>query len=162
MSTPRTFTYEYTRDPDTVARLLQDPEFIRYRAADGGERNVEVTVRASPDGVRVVVARDKEVDLPAFAKHLFTPANRVVDDITWHHDGQHWVGEYTIEVVGIPGEVKGKSKLLPTPAGTQYVSSFEVTARIPLIGGKLEKFVADQVEGTMRAHASRNAARLSS
>jgi len=117
-------------------------------------------VQKAGDGLRVVVARDKAVELPSFAKRLFTPKNRIIDDIKWHHDGQHWVGDYSIEVAGVPGEVRGKSTLFPTATGTRYVSSFEVTAPVPLIGSKLERFVADQVEEAMRDHAARNAAQL--
>ena len=157
MSTPRRITFEYAANPDAVAALLQNKAFLTQRAQAAGETNIEVTVETVPDGFRVVVARDKEVDLPAFAKKMFKPQNRIIDDTTWRREGTQWVGDYEVQVAGIPGQVRGKSTLAPSAKGCQYESNFEVTARIPLVGAKLEGIVADRIEETFRFNAERNA-----
>jgi hypothetical protein len=160
MPTPRTVTWDYAAGPDNVAALLRDPDYLKRRSEEAGEKNVEVTIEETLDGMRVVVARDKEVELPGFAKRMFQPKNRIIDDVRWTRKGEQWVGEYTLQIAGVPGEIKGKSTLLPSPQGTRHESSFQVTARVPLLAGKLEAFVADRVEETFRDHAARNAARL--
>ena len=86
--------------------------------------------------------------------------SRCLDDVKWKRQGDNWVGQYTLDIAGVPGEVKGTSTLAPSANGCRHESSFEVTARVPLFSGKLESFVADRVEETMRDHAVRNAARL--
>jgi hypothetical protein len=141
---------------------LHDPEFLKRRCEAAGEKNIEVTIEELPDGMRVVVARDKEVELPAFAKRMFNPQNRIVDDTRWHRQGEQWVAEYQVAIGGIPGEVRGTSTLAPSAKGCHYESAFEVTARIPLVGGKLEGFVADKLEETFRSNAQRNAEQLES
>jgi hypothetical protein len=157
MPTPRRITYQYPAEPDAVAALLHDELFLRQRAEAAGETNIEVTVEAVTDGFRVVVARDKQVELPAFARRMFKPQNRIVDDTTWlRRDGQ-WTAEYQVIVAGVPGEVRGRSTLVKSAVGTHYESAFEVTARIPLVGAKLEGIVADRVEENFRANAERNA-----
>lgn len=160
MPTPRTITYEYSAEPDAVAALLRDPDFLRSRSEQAGDQNVEVKIEKAGDGLRVVVARDKELALPSFAKRMFQPRNRITDDVRWKRVGERWVGEYTLEIAGVPGEIKGRSTLAPSAGGCVHESSFEVTARVPLIGGKLESFVADRIEETLREHAVRNAERL--
>jgi hypothetical protein len=160
MPTPRTVTYEYPAAPDQVAALLRDPDFLKARSEQAGDKNVKVSVEHLGDGLRVVVARDKELELPSFAKRLFQPKNRITDDVRWHRDGERWVGEYTLEIAGVPGEIKGRSTLAPSAAGCTHESFFEVTARVPLMAGKLESFVADRVAETFRDHAVRNAERL--
>jgi hypothetical protein len=160
MPTPRTVTYEYPAAPDMVAALLRDPEFLRSRSEQAGDKNVEVRVEELGDGLRVVVARDKKVALPAFAKRMFQPTNRITDDVRWRRVGERWVADYTLEIAGVPGEVKGRSTLAPSAAGTVHELWFEVTARVPLLAGKLESFVADRVVETFRDHAVRNAQRL--
>jgi hypothetical protein len=162
MSTPRKITYEYAAKPDAVFALLHDKNFLRERAEAAGETNVEVTVEEVPDGFRVVVARDKEVELPAFAKKMFKPQNRITDDTTWRRQGEQWVASYEVVVAGIPGQVKGKSTLAPSAKGCHYESNFEVTARIPIVGAKLEGMVADRIEETFRANAERNAKQFES
>jgi hypothetical protein len=157
MSTPRKITYEYAAEPDAVAALLGDKAFLKQRAEAAGDTNVEVTVEEVADGFRVVVARDKEVELPAFAKRMFKPQNRITDDTTWRREGTRWTASYQVQVSGIPGEVRGQSTLAPSAKGCHYESSFQVTARVPLVGAKLESIVADRLEETFRYNADCNA-----
>lgn len=160
MTTRRTMRVEYSVSPARIADLLRDPDFLRRRCEAAGEKNVDVAIEEHPDGLRVVVARDKEVDLPGFAKRMFSPKNRIVDDTRWRLEGERWLGQYRVEITGVPGEVRGESQLVPTASGCAYESSFAVEARIPLIGNKLEAFVADRVEETFWANARRNEERL--
>jgi len=162
MPTPRKISHEYATGPERVAALLRDPEFLKRRCEAAGEKNIEVTVEELPDGLRVVVSRDKEVELPGFAKRMFNANNRIVDDTRWRRQGEEWVGEYEVAITGVPGEVKGKSTLAPSAQGCRYESHFQVTSRIPLVGGKLEGWFADKLEETFRANAQRNEEQLKS
>jgi hypothetical protein len=162
MSTPRRFSYDYPRDAESLAALLQNPEFLRWRAETAGDTNVEVTIQQKADGILVRVARDREVQLPAFAKKMFGSVNRVVDETLWNREGGQWVARYEIEIPGIPGEVKGKSAIVPRASGCSFESAFEVTSRLPMLGSKVESFVADRIEETLRANAERNAQYLAS
>jgi len=160
MPTRRTMRVEYAVSPARIADLLRDPDFLRRRCEAAGEKNVEVSIEEHSDGLRVVVARDKEVDLPSFAKRMFSPKNRIVDDTRWRREGDRWVGQYRIQITGVPGDVEGRSTVEPTATGCRYESSFAVDARVPLVGGKLEAFVADRVEETFWANARRNEEQL--
>ncbi|MFT3926101.1 MAG: DUF2505 domain-containing protein [Myxococcales bacterium] len=162
MPTPRSLTYDYASNPDEVFALLRDPEFLKRRCEAAGESNVDIQISETGDGVRVITARDKAVDLPSFAKRMFQPQNRIVENTTWRRQGDRWVAEYAIEIKGIPGEVRGRSTLAPSPMGCRYETRFEVTARIPVVGGKLEGFVAERIEEQLRTNAERNDAQLKS
>lgn len=142
--------------------LLRDAEFLKHRCEAVGEKNVEVQVEELQDGLRVVISRDKEVDLPGFAKRMFNAKNRITDDQRWHREGERWVAEYHVEIAGIPGAVRGTAALVPSAKGCEFVSAFEVTAHVPLVGSKLEGFVADRVEESLRTSAEHNARRLGS
>jgi hypothetical protein len=158
MSTPRSFQYEYGKDADAVAAVLRNPEFLRWRAEANGDRDVEVKV----EGDRVTVARTREVNLPTFAKKMFGSVNRVTDSTVWTQENGRWVGRYEINISGIPGEVKGSISLVPSASGCRFESAFEVTSKVPLFASKLESFMADKVEETLRANAERNAQYLAS
>lgn len=162
MPTSRKISYEYPSNPDGVAALLRDPEFLKRRAEAAGEKNVQVKVEELSDGLRVVVERDKEVELPAFAKRMFNPQNRITENTRWRREGDQWLAEYQVAIAGVPGEVKGKSRLAPSSTGCHYESSFEVTSRIPIVGGKLESWVADKLLETFQANAQRNEEQLKS
>ena len=111
-------------------------------------------------GVRVTVSREKEVDVPAFAKPILGSARRAVESTLWRQSGEQWLAEYKIEVGGVPVAVQGRSTLSGRGNGCHYSSTFEITARIPLIGKRIEGFVADGLEEQLRENAQRNAAAL--
>src|SRR5689334_6916290 len=98
MPTPRSLTYDYASNPDEVFALLRDPEFLRRRCEAAGESNVDIQIDETGDGVRVFTARDKAVELPSFAKRMFQPQNRIVENTTWRRQGDRWVAEYAIEI----------------------------------------------------------------
>jgi hypothetical protein len=160
MPTPRRVLYAYPADPEAVLGLMRDPEFLKYRHEAVGEKNVEVQVEELPDGLHLVIARDKEVQLPGFARRLFNPKNRITDHQHWYRDGERWVAEYQVQIAGVPGHVRGTAALVPSPTGCDFVSAFEVTANVPLVGGKLESFLADRVEEALRLGTEHNVARL--
>jgi hypothetical protein len=156
MTTTRTVTFEYTESPAEVAGLLQDPVFLRYRSEASGERNVDVRVEPSASGTRVTVAREKTIDVPAFARFAIGDANRAVESTLWRQAEPGWVAEYTIEVSGIPVKTQGRSTFEPSTRGCKYTSSFEVTAKIPLIGKRIEALVADGLVEQLREEAASN------
>jgi hypothetical protein len=162
MATSRTVTFEYSESPDEVAAWLQDPVYLRHRSETAGEHNIDVRVEPAGDRTRVTVSREKDVDVPAFAKFVLGSAKRAVEQTTWRKTGaQQWTAEYTIELSGVPVKASGKSVLSVGGRGCKHVSTFEVEARIPLVGKKLEAFVADGLEEQMSANAQRNTDALS-
>jgi Protein of unknown function (DUF2505) len=156
MATSRTLSFEYNQSPDEVAALLTDPVYLRHRSESAGEHNIDVRVEQVADGVRVSVAREKDVDVPAFAKALLGSARRAVETTTWRKGPSGWTAEYHIEVGGVPMKAWGKSSLVPGGAACRYTTTFEVEVRVPLIGKRLEAFIADGLEEQMRANIDRN------
>jgi hypothetical protein len=159
MATSRTVTFEYLDPPDEVMALLRDPIYLRHRSETAGERNIEVRVEPEGDGVRITVAREKDIPVPAFAKAALGNS-RAVESTLWRADGDRWVAEYTIEASGIPVKAKGRSVLSPSGGGCRYVSTVEITARVPLIAGRIEAAAADGLEEQLRLNADRNAQAL--
>jgi hypothetical protein len=160
MATTRTVTFEYSAAPDEVATLLQDPVFLRYRSESAGEHSIDIKVSNEAGGVRVTVAREKDIDVPAFAKMVLGNARRAVESTLWRKDGPRWLAQYNIEVGGVPVKAHGRSVLEPSAGGCKYTSTFEISAKIPLIGGRIEGFVADGLDEQLRANAERNAEAL--
>ena len=54
---------------------------------------------------------------------------------------------------GAPVDVHGTMSLLPTPTGCDYVIDGSAKVKIPLIGGKAEKFVAEATSRTTAGEA---------
>jgi hypothetical protein len=162
MSTKRTFSFHYECSPEHVAALLRDPEFLRRRCEAAGDRNVTIELTAVQDGVHMTVARERTIVLPALVASFVSPTNRAVETTTWRRDGDRWQADYSLEVDGLPGKVSGHSTLTATESGTHYESTFEVSARFPLIARKLEGLIADGFTEQLAINAERNAEALKS
>jgi hypothetical protein len=162
MPTSRTFTFDYPADPESVAALLVDPAFLRRRCEAAGDKNVEIHVEARADGVHMTVARERTMDLPAIVRGIVKPTNRAVETTTWRRQGDSWRAEYSLEVAGLPGKVSGQSTLSPSASGTHYSSTFEVTAKWPLVAKRIESAIADGFTEQLAINAERNAEALKS
>ena len=56
-----------------------------------------------------------------------------------------------VTIPGKPGEMKGSIAIAPSPSGTVETVKVEVKVNIPLIGGKIEGFIADILVRALRA-----------
>ncbi len=161
MTTTRTVTFEYSDSSAEVGNLLQDPIYLRQRSETAGESNIDVKVEPVDGGTRVTVSREKEIEVPAFAKMVLGSARRAVETTLWRQSGEQWIAEYQIEVSGVPVTTKGRSVLAPSAIGCGYTSTFEVNAKIPFIGGRIEALVAGGLVDQLGQTCKRNADALS-
>jgi len=161
MTTSRSLSHTYPVSVSTLAGLLSDADYLKTRSESAGDENVSVDVEKGRDSVRIVTARDRKSIVPEFARRLIGNRSRIVDETTWRESGAGYRAEYTIRIEGAPVSVEGSTLLLPSVEGCLYETSFEVTARLPLLAKKVESAVADQIEQTLRDHGVRNEARLS-
>ena len=160
MTTSGTFSYEYSSDVDSVFSLLKDPEFLRRRGEAAGDKNVDIKIEETTDGLHLTIARDRTIEVPAIVKAVVQPTNRAVESTTWRPVAGGYEAEYELEVQGFPGKVKGRSTLRPVAGGCEYESKFEVTAKVPLIGRKIESLLAEGMVEQLQINAQRNAAEL--
>lgn len=149
-----TVRFSYPKDADRVYQLLTDPEVIRARSESFGERDVRVT----KTGETLTNLRLIDVALPAFAKALFTPTNTVVDVKVW--DAAAKTGRFTVDVKNVPTRVGGTVRLVPTDTGCDYIVDVQVSCKVPLIGKKLETFVAGQTRKALEDEHAYNLTRL--
>ena len=54
-------------------------------------------------------------------------------------------GEVTIAAHGVPGSGSGSTVLKPVPAGSQLRFTGTLEVRIPLVGGRIEQYIADLI-----------------
>lgn len=149
-----TVRFSYTQDADTLYRFVTDAEVARERSRAFGDRDIRVT----KTGETITNLRVVEAEVPGFAKKLFTPTNTVEDVKAW--DAATKTARLTVDVRGAPTKISGTIKIVSTATGADYVVDFQVTCKIPLIGGKLEEFVANATEKGLRDEYAYNVAQL--
>lgn len=123
--------------------MIADPTFREKVAAAQDVVSVEVTSEPRGTGLRVVVDQEQNTaGLPAIAKKIVGDTTRAVITEEW---ADHRRGSYDITAPGKPTKATGSVALEDDGAGARYVLELELTVKVPLIAGRLEKVMAEQI-----------------
>lgn len=143
--------HDFNHDTDSVYELLTDPQFLVDRCIALGELSADCDFEEDGDEVIIRLTREVQRDLPRVLAKLFDPVQ--VMDMTerWQPDGEGWSGDWSMEVRGQPVTITAKFKLAPTAGGCRYSVSHRVKANIPLVGGRVEKYILGQTGDGARA-----------
>lgn len=134
----------YPAPPESVYAMFTDPEFREKVAAEQGVVSVEVALTPRDGaGPRLVVDQVQDTsELPAIARKIVgeTTEARVVED--W--DGPAGARQ-EITAPGKPTRAEGSIRLVADGDATRFVVDLEITVKVPLIAGKLEKIMAENI-----------------
>lgn len=153
MSTIVQASHEYEHPIDTVIGAFTDPDFYLEKFEGVGARNVEVLSSSDEDGVFAIeTQREVPLDVPGALKTFLGSWTTVLQNEEWieGEDGQY-LNEIEINSEGVPALITGTMTLTPTGEGCINEVVMEIDCRIPLVGRKLEKFVAESTEEQLDA-----------
>jgi uncharacterized protein YndB with AHSA1/START domain len=137
----------YDAPPAAVFEMLADPAFREAACAAQDVISADVTIERTGGGFSLVVDQlQKTTDLPGFARTFAGDSTRAVQREVW---ADTTGGTLVIDTPGKPTEIKGTITLRPEGSGTREIVELEVKAKIPLIGGKIEKLLAEKVAAGM-------------
>jgi hypothetical protein len=136
----------------TVHAAIVDPAYLADRLEALGGANASVVERTeSTDtgagtSINTVTFRVRQglaaQHLPSAVRTLLK-GDLVVDRTeTWRHD---LTGTVRATIPGVPGEINGRMRLSDLDEGSEWVTSLEVRVGLPIIGGKIEKSIGEQV-----------------
>lgn len=136
-------TSTYAAPVDEVYAMLTDPAWREKVGTAQGVVSSDVTISPEGEGCRVVIDQVQDTaGLPAIAKKIAGDTTRAVVTEIWASPTSG-----TIEIVapGKPTKAVGTVTLEPDGAATRHVLDLEVTVKVPLVGGKLEGLMADNI-----------------
>jgi hypothetical protein len=151
MMTPMKFRHElsYDASPAEVFEMLADPAFRETVGKALDVVSADITLARDGDGFTLTNDQVQRTGgLPSFAKKIAGDTTRVIQTEEWSSPTG---GTLRIDAPGKPTSMAGTIELVPDGAGTVEVVELEIKARVPLIGGKLESLMADQVREGMDA-----------
>ncbi len=137
-------TREFECDVDTLYELLSDPQFLVDRCLGIGELSAECEVEQEGEDTVIHLMREVERDLPKVLAKLFDPVQMLKMTERWREDGDSWRGDWTIEVQGQPVTIYGDFSVVPTESGCRYSVSHRASAKVPLVGKQVEKYILSQ------------------
>jgi uncharacterized protein YndB with AHSA1/START domain len=139
----------YAASPDRVFEMLADPAFREAAVAAQGVVSAEVELTRTGGGFSLTVDQiQKTDDLPSFARSITGDTTRVVQSEEW---ADTTGGTLKIESPGKPTGVNGTVTLRPEGSRTLEIVELDIAVKVPLIGGKLEKLLADKIRAGIDA-----------
>lgn len=135
----------YAAEPDRVVGIRLDPGFLGEVCRRNGALDFEVDAHAAPDGsgtsrVRRTMPTD---DFPDAARRFVGKTIVFVEEVVWDAPAGAGRRSGTVRILaeGFPVTIAGAIDLAPAPAGSLERISGEITAKIPLVGGRIEKSI---------------------
>lgn len=136
-------TSTYAAPVDEVYAMLTDQAWREKVGTAQGVVSSDVTVSPEGEGCRVVIDQVQDTaGLPAIAKKIAGDTTRAVVTEVWASPTSG-----TVEIVapGKPTKAVGTVALESDGTTTRHVIDLEVTVKVPLVGGKLERLMADNI-----------------
>lgn len=145
------FRHELTYDapPAGVFAMLKDPAFREAACAAQVVISADVTVVEEGSGFSLTIDQEQRTDdLPGFARTFAGDSTRAILREQW---ADPTGGTLRIEAPGKPSDVHGTVMLRAEGSQTQEVVQLELKIKVPLIGGKLEKLLAEKITAGLDA-----------
>jgi hypothetical protein len=143
---------EFSQGVDEVFAAQTSEPALHYRLAEvGGENAALLGYTPTADGVRFTLRQGVGADkLPSIVRTLHSGDLAVDRQENWTRTGAGYTGTARGTVSGVPGEINVRTELRAEGGKTVLRANGEVKIRIPIVGGKLEEFVAGQITGLLK------------
>jgi uncharacterized protein YndB with AHSA1/START domain len=151
MMAPMKFRHELTYDaaPAEVFEMLADPAFRKASVAAQDVVTAEVDLEREGNGFRLTIDQEQRTeDLPSFARTFTGDTTRAVQREHWEDTTG---GTLHIDAPGKPSEVRGTITLRPEGSQTKEIVELELKVKVPVLGGKLEKLLAERLVASLDA-----------
>jgi Protein of unknown function (DUF2505) len=138
----------YDATPEEVFAIITDATFREQACEATKAISYEVTVSDSGDDRVVEVRREMPSDqIPDFARRFVGKTLTIVQTETWHPAGPDGARQADVrgEITGTPVTLNGTAALRPEGGTTVQAVDLDIKVAVPLIGRKLERFVADAI-----------------
>ncbi len=142
----------YAASAADVHAMLVSREFREEVCAY--QRALDHSVSITPDGetTTVVIKQTQAMEgAPSAARKVVGSSVEIVQREVWRGGATGVRADFAMEIPSKPGHLKGEAMLVEKGDGVcDEVFTGEVKVHVPLIGGKLEGFVADILTRALR------------
>ncbi len=141
---------DINKDVDTVFNTLCSEEYIKAKMDSIGARETNVK-QAGANGTEatLIYARKEKAEAPSALKKFVKEWNDVESTDQWTGAaGGEYTCHYKVDMSG-PVDISGVHTLVPNGAGTTSTIKTTIKCGIPLVGKKLEEFVAGLAQASL-------------
>jgi Protein of unknown function (DUF2505) len=155
MATSLEHRSNFTATACVLYETLVDKAFLTARLRDIGGKNAAL-LEHTRDGDTTTFRMRQGVDaaqLPGAIRKILNGDLVVQRMERWRPEDGRFAGASTVRIDGVPGDIAARSRVAGEDTRAHLVISAQVKVSIPLIGGKLETVVAEQVGKLLAAEA---------
>ena len=140
--------YDYKQDIDAVYKEITSEAYINDRATWNVNDKTSATIKPNASGgVDIVLDRYIHREYPRAIRKLLPATTNMDHQETWEPDGDGWKGSYDVDVKKSPVTVGAEFTLKKKGTGCELRIWHWATAKIPLLGGRVEKYILGQTSG---------------
>jgi len=139
--------HTFDKPAATILRMYSDRSFFERKYKGSGAWDVEVLEHEKNDRKFRIKCRfnmKSDAPVPEFARKFIGESISVVQQDSW--DLQAMTGRLETEIKGMPVKISADMVLRDEGSGASNQLKWTVSCGIPLIGGKLEKVVAEDLQ----------------
>lgn len=139
--------HTYDKPAATVMKMYSDRTFFERKYKEIGAWDIAVLEHEKSDRKFRIKCRysvKNDAPLPDFAKKFLGESTVITQSDTW--DLNAMTGRIEIDVKGAPVKVNADMTLKNAGAGAANEMKWTVSCGIPLIGGKLENVLSDDIK----------------
>ncbi len=133
----------YPEPPERIREVLTDPGYLRDQLRAVGGPGAELVSRQEDErGVTIVLHQAVPGDaLPSFLRSVLTEDLTIRRTETWTSSG----ASVHAVVDGVPGTITVEMRLAPDSTGCVLGAQLTAEVPLPLVGGRVEKMIIDNV-----------------
>lgn len=154
---PRRFEHRagFSAPAATVYATLVDSAFLTERLTRLGGKDAALVEHGTSDNTVVIRFRQgvEAKHLPGAARAILKGDLLVEREERWRPDGAGYASTGRATITGVPGEITSQARLDDRADGSELVTEGQARVGIPLVGGKLEAVIAEQVSRLLIAEA---------
>lgn len=132
-------TVRYDAPPEQVYAMLTDPAF--REKASWAQETTSVEVSVTGGRVEIDMLQPNK-DIPSFAKAIAGETTRAIQTEEWRGGT---TADFKVASPGKPVSISGTRTLKADGDGTLDTFTGEAKAKVPLVGGKIEKLVVQKL-----------------
>lgn len=148
--------YTLAISPAKLSAALADPAFAVARL-EAARREDPTLVSHSTGADRTRIAAryfGRKDEMPGWMRSRFPehgPENERTED--WTFDGNVLTGKFTVESISNASSMRGTYRVIATAAGSEWTVEATASAKIPVLGRKVERFLLDSLDNACRLEA---------
>lgn len=142
---------------EKVFATMTDEDYLRARLRElGGPGSDLIEYEASPESARYRLRQGlSERDLPPIVGKVVGGDLHIERTETLRRGGEgNYDGDVDVRIGGVPASAGGTMRLTDDGAGSLFEVHADVSVNVPLIGGKIEEIVAEQVRRLLEAETA--------